>query len=126
MTVLLDELATVTVDNHRLPMPSDPRLQTLVTLLTANPADAADVKTWAKRVGLAERTLNRLLANETGLSFTRWRQQLHVILAIQHMARGASVQQVASDLGYENASSFVTMFRKVLGTSPAKYMATRR
>lgn len=125
VAVLVDELATVTVDKHRLPMPEDPRLQRLAAMLTAKPGDPADAKTWAKRIGVAQRTLHRLLVKETGLSFGRWRQQLHVILAIQAMARGASVQQVAGDLGYENASSFVTMFRKELGTPPARYMAER-
>ncbi len=123
--VLLDELAMVAIDRHRLPMPADPRLQKLVAMMTANPADSAGMKTWAKRIGVAERTLNRLLVKETGLSFGRWRQQLHVILAIQGMSRGASVQRVAGDLGYESASSFVTMFRKALGKSPARYMAER-
>lgn len=35
------------------------------------------------------------------------------------------MQQVALDLGYESVGSFVTMFRKALGTSPARYMAER-
>ena len=126
VSVLLDELPLLSVEKHRLPMPTDPRLQKLVALLTANPGDGADLKTWAKRIGVADRTLNRLLVAETGLSFGRWRQQLHIILAIQSMSRGTSVQAVASDLGYENASSFITMFRKALGTSPARYMAARR
>ena len=77
-------------------------------------------------IGVGVRPLNRLLVKETGLSFGRWRQRLHTTLAIQRMARGASVQQVASELGYGSASSFVTMFRKALGTSPARYMASRR
>lgn len=124
--VLLDELAMVAIDKHRLPMPTDARLRTLVAMMTANPADGADMKTWAKRVGVAERTLNRLLVRDTGLSFGRWRQQLHIILAIQQLSRGASVQSVAIDLGYESPSSFVTMFRKALGASPAKYIADRR
>jgi len=34
-------------------------------------------------------------------------------------------QQVAIDLGYTTSSSFVTMIRKALGTSPARYMAHR-
>jgi AraC-like DNA-binding protein len=59
------------------------------------------------------------------MSFGRWRQQLHVILALQWLTRGDSVQSVATDLGYESASSFVTMFRKLIGTSPARYMAQR-
>jgi AraC-like DNA-binding protein len=125
MRVLLDELATVAVEKHRLPMPSDPRLRRLVDAMSADPANGATTKTWAKRIGVGERTLNRLLVEETGLSFGRWRQQLHIILAIQKLSRGASVQSVATDLGYESASSFVTMFRKSLGTSPARYMASR-
>lgn len=124
--VLLDELARVAVEKHRLPMPSDPRLQRLVEEMIERPANGATMKAWAKRIGMGERTLNRVLVAETGLSFGRWRQRLHVILAIQKMSRGATVQSVALDLGYESASSFVTMFRKALGTSPARYMASRR
>ena len=59
------------------------------------------------------------------MSFGRWRQQLHIILALQWLSEGASVQSVAIDLGYERASSFVLMFRKALGTSPARYMTQR-
>jgi AraC-like DNA-binding protein len=125
VSVLLDELTTVQIEKHRLPMPSDPRLRRLADAMTADPASGATTKTWAKRIGIGERTLNRLLVDQTGLSFGRWRQQLHLILAIQKLARGASVQTVAHALGYESASSFVTMFRKALGTSPARYMASR-
>ncbi|WP_437292282.1 AraC family transcriptional regulator [Sorangium sp. So ce406] len=125
VSVLLDELATVSIEKHRLPMPTDPRLRRLVDAMTADPAIGVTTRTWAKRIGVSERTLNRLLVEETGLSFGRWRQQLHIILAIQRLSRGAAVQSVALDLGYESASSFVTMFRKALGTSPARYMAGR-
>ena len=125
VSVLVDELATVAIEKHRLPMPGDPRLRRLVDEITARPADGATTRTWARRIGVSERTLHRLLVQETGLSFGRWRQQLHIILALQRLSRGASVQSVASELGYESASSFVTMFRKALGTSPARYMARR-
>jgi AraC-like DNA-binding protein/mannose-6-phosphate isomerase-like protein (cupin superfamily) len=125
VAVLLDELAAAKVEKHRLPMPTEPRLRRLVEAMVANPADASTADTWARSVGIGERTLHRLLVKETGLSFGRWRQRLHVTLAIQRMARGASVQQVALELGYGSASSFVTMFRKAFGTSPARYMAHR-
>ena len=36
-----------------------------------------------------------------------------------------SVQTVALELGYENASGFVTMFRKAVGKSPARYLSDR-
>jgi AraC-like DNA-binding protein len=125
VTVLLDELAAAQVEQLRLPMPTDARLRRLVEQFTAHPADGATLKDWAKRMGMSERTLNRLLVQETGMSFGRWRQRLHIILALQWLTRGASVQSVAMDLGYESASSFVTMFRKALGTSPRRYMAER-
>ncbi|WP_409241906.1 helix-turn-helix domain-containing protein [Bradyrhizobium sp. NC92] len=60
------------------------------------------------------------------MSFGRWRHQLHVILALQRMARGDSVKTVALELGYENASSFVNMFRKTLGKPPVRYLAEHR
>jgi len=47
------------------------------------------------------------------------------MLAVKWLAGGASIQQVAADLGYENAPSFVTMFRKTLGTPPRRYMVER-
>ena len=47
------------------------------------------------------------------------------MLAVKWLASGASIQQVAADLGYESMPGFVTMFRKALGTSPDRYMAER-
>ena len=41
------------------------------------------------------------------------------------LAGGASIQQVVADFSYENAPSFVTMFRKALGTLPVRYVVER-
>ncbi|WP_041801362.1 AraC family transcriptional regulator [Rhodopseudomonas palustris] len=125
MAVLLDEIATAQVEDLHLPMPTDARLCALVDLMMAAPAERGSLEGWAQRAGLSERTLVRLISRETGMSFGRWRQQLGVMLAVQWLAGGASIQQVAADLGYESVPSFVTMFRKTLGTSPGRYMAER-
>ena len=69
-----------------------------------------------------------MLRAETGMSFGRfgrWRQRIQVALSILRLAQGSTVQAVALELGYESAGSFVTMFRKVIGTSPARFMAER-
>ncbi|MCA1454611.1 AraC family transcriptional regulator [Bradyrhizobium sp. BRP22] len=71
-------------------------------------------------------TGKRMLVQQTGMTFGRWRQQLSIMLALQWLAGGATIQQVAIDLGYESAGSFVTMFRKALGTTPGRYMAERQ
>ena len=125
VVVLLDELAAAQVEDLNLPMPTDARLRRIVDLMMASPADRRTMDVWAKRAGVSERTLERLISRETGMSFGRWRQQLGVVLAVKWLAGGASIKQVAADLGYESVPSFVTMFRKALGTSPGRYMAER-
>ena len=63
------------------------------------PIHRGTVRTWAIRVGLSERTLARVLIQETGMSFERWRQQIQVILAVKWLSTGMSVRQVADSLG---------------------------
>ncbi|MBJ9673083.1 AraC family transcriptional regulator [Burkholderia gladioli] len=125
IAVLLDELAMAPVEDLHLPMPRDPRLRRLAEMLLADPTDKASKGDWATRIGMSERSMSRLLMHEIGMSFGRWRRQLHVILALQRLTKGESVQTVALELGYENASGFVTMFRKAVGKPPARYLADR-
>jgi AraC-like DNA-binding protein len=125
VTVLLDEIAAAQVEKLHLPMPVDKRLRDVVEQMMASPAARGTMEAWAGRAGMSGRTFARLISHETGMSFGRWRQQLGIMLAVKWMAEGATIQQVASDLGYESVPSFVTMFRKALGTPPGRYMAER-
>ena len=125
IAVLLDEIAAAPVEDLHLPMPGEPRLRKMVDLMMAAPSDRSALDVWAKRAGMSERSLSRLIRRETGMSFGRWRQQLSAMLAVRWLGGGASIQEVASNLGYESVPSFITMFRKALGTSPGRYMAER-
>ncbi len=125
-TVLLDQLSLAPVEKLNFPMPVDAKLRKIATAMMADPSDRATIDDWGRRMAVAPRTLTRILKRETGMSFGRWRQQLHILIALQRLAQGASVQTVALDLGYEGASAFVTMFRKALGKPPARYLAERR
>ncbi|AVT12580.1 AraC family transcriptional regulator [Paracidovorax avenae] len=125
IAALLDELVEAPVEDLHLPMPRDPRLRRLAEMLLSDPTDKTSKADWATRIGMSERSMSRLLLNEIGMSFGRWRRQLHVILALQRLTRGESVQTVAWELGYENASGFVTMFRKAVGKPPARYLSDR-
>jgi AraC-like DNA-binding protein len=53
----------------------------------------------------------------------RWRQQLHIGVALQRLAAGQLVTVVAGDLGYESVSAFIAMFRRMLGTTPTRYFS---
>jgi AraC-like DNA-binding protein len=123
VVVLLDELTKMRTEQLHLPISSNPKLRQIADALMDNPADRSTMTDWGKRVAMSERTLSRLVLNETGTTFGRWRQQFHIIVALQHLSAGASVQTVAEDLGYESVSAFITMFKKALGKPPARYFA---
>ena len=125
VATMLDELVAAPVEGLHLPMPRDPRLRRLAEMMLADPTDKTSKADWATRIGMSERSMSRLLLHEIGMSFGRWRRQLHVILALQRLTKGDSVQTVAFELGYENASGFVTMFRKAVGKPPARYLSDR-
>jgi AraC-like DNA-binding protein len=120
--VLLRELPRMAVQHLHLPLSPEPRLRRIASRLTDDPSDRSTLAQWADRVALSESSLARLVVKETGLTFGRWRQQLHLIVAIRELASGASVQQVSADLGYESVTAFITMFKKALGKPPAKYL----
>lgn len=67
---------------------------------------------------MSERNLARLIVKETGLSFRQWRQQLQLIMALQGLVKGDTVQKVAHTLGYDSTTAFITMFKKGLGQTP--------
>jgi AraC-like DNA-binding protein len=126
INTMFDQLLTAPSEHLHLLMPSDRRLRRIADALLADPADNASIAEWARRFGLSERTLSRLMFRDTGMTFGRWRRQCHIMLAIERLSQGKAVQTVAFDLGYESAGAFSTMFRKTLGVSPAKYLTTRR
>lgn len=121
--VLLDELATMPMGQLHLPASDHPKIRQIAETLTADPSDRSTLAQWASRLAVSKRSLARLMVQETGLSFGRWRQQLHLIVALRELAGGATVQRVSGDLGYESATAFIIMFKKALGQPPARYLA---
>ena len=123
VAVLLDELRNAPAEPLHLPMPEDRRLRRLTDMLIDTPSLRFTIEEWGARVGASKRTLSRLFQRETGMSFVRWKQQLHVGLALQRLALGDSVTGIAIDLGYESPSGFIAMFRRMLGQTPVRYFS---
>jgi AraC-like DNA-binding protein len=121
-TLLLSALSRMPVEDLHLPLTNEPRLDLIASALVDDPSDRSTMAQWAKRVAMSENSLARLVQQQTGLTFGRWRQQLQLIIAIRSLAAGTTVQQVSGELGYESVSAFITMFKKALGASPAKYL----
>lgn len=123
---MLDQLARAPSENLHFPVPSDSRVRRIAEALIAEPANRMTIGEWARRVAMSERSLVRLITEQTGMSFGRWRQQFQVMFAIERLTEGVTVQSVAFELGYESASAFITMFKKVMGQPPGRYLAARR
>ncbi|UPJ57007.1 helix-turn-helix transcriptional regulator [Bradyrhizobium sp. 192] len=123
--VLLNELIAMPTERLHLPITRSSKLRMIADALMDNPANRRTVAEWAQAIALGERTLMRIVLAETGMTFSRWRQQLQIIVAIQKLSAGNTVQSVSEALGYESVSAFITMFKKALGKSPARYFSER-
>lgn len=119
--VLVDQIKMASKLHVSLPMPTESRLYALAHALIKAPNTDLKLGEWAKKVNMSERSFSRLVQNELGMSFGRWKQQLHIVIALQRISQGDSITTISLDLGYENASGFVTMFKKNLGKPPMSY-----
>jgi len=121
MQVLLDELRQAEATPLHLPMGRDERLLRVIEALLHDPGDTRDLTAWGRLAGASGRTLARLFASETGLTFGVWRKRLQLQEAIKQLDQGQPVTRVAFDLGYQSLSAFIEMFRRALGVPPGRY-----
>lgn len=119
--VVFDLLHPVSVHTVSVTEPVDPRAREVAEALSADPADDRPLAAWGSVVDASARTLARLFAAETGLSFARWREQLRMRAAMLLLADGMTVEGVARRVGYASASSFVAAFRRTVGVTPRRY-----
>jgi AraC-like DNA-binding protein len=122
--LILDEIRTLPSEAIGLPAPRDPRIARVARALIESPGDARTLEEWAAWTGVAPRTLTRLFAAETGHSFGAWRQRARLMRALEMLAAGTPVTTVALDLGYDNVSAFIAMFKRAHGVTPARWFAS--
>lgn len=124
--VLLDQLVLLREDGFYLPEPRDARAVKAALIARGDPENRLSLKDIARRVGASERTLDRLFCTQAGMGFGAWRRNLRLLLALERLANGEPVGMVAAAIGYENPSSFVSMFKSMLGATPARYFGVSR
>ena len=93
----------------------------IVEALLEDPTDTRTIVEWAERMGVSERTVARQFRKHTGISFVQWRQALRVHYALELMSEGMTVREVSELLGYSQPSTFITSFKRVMGTTPGAY-----
>ena len=110
-----------------IPLPHEPRCRRAADIVLGDPTGAHEIETLAREVGTSARTLSRLFASETQLSFKSWCQRARIAAAIERLSMDAnlSVKQLASDLGYASVPAFSHAFRQVTGKTPTAFSETK-
>ena len=121
MRLLLDELHALPVLPLYLPQPTDERLQRICSGIAERPDDVSTLADWAATLGIDVKTIQRLFARETGMTFGQWRQQARLLRALERLAVGDKVVDVALALGYDSPSAFATMFKRQFGETPSAF-----
>lgn len=119
--VLLDQLATQEVQQQFLPSTNHKYLAPILMAVEENPLDNTSLREWAAQVHTTERTLARHCQTELGMSFTEWRLRVRYLYSMELLREGQAVKEVALTLGYNQASPFISMFKKYSGQTPEQY-----
>ncbi|KAM9862776.1 AraC family transcriptional regulator [Leucobacter sp. BZR 635] len=120
--VILDLLAPAPQTSFGLSMPTSGHLRAIAEAVLTHPADKRTTADWAQLHGMHQRTLARQFEAETGITFTQWRIQARLQLAIRELANGAAVVSISRRLGYRNPSTFIEHFRTLTGQTPTEYV----
>lgn len=119
INLMLLELAAMTAREFDIPLPNHPGLLALCQDFLLTPTIHDPAERWAEVMFMSASTFRRHFMQYTGMSFSAWRQRACVVSALELLITGRPVNEVALSLGYENGSSFATMFRRVTGQPPS-------
>jgi len=122
MDCLLDEILAAPKQSFYLAMPQEQRIKKITHHLLAQPELNLSLSEWAHLCCMSERSMTRAFQRETGMSINQWRKKLHIIMALQWLSEGESVQRIAHRLAYDSDTSFIVMFKKFMQVSPKKYL----
>ncbi len=121
LAVIVDEIANSPSQDFVLAMPVDRRLLKIAKALVETPGDPRSMQEWATWAGIAPRTMTRHFAEETGMSFSDWRQRARLMRALELLTAGTAITSIALELGYDSLSAFIAMFKRYFGAPPSQF-----
>lgn len=121
LTVMIDEIRHTPAAPLQLTLPEDRRAKQVAGQLLAEPHGTLRQAELASRYGMSVRTLSRLFSEQTGLSFSQWRQQARILSSMALLLRGETVSKTAAQCGYDNVSAFIAAFKLRFGITPGEF-----
>lgn len=124
--LLVDLLSEAEEREMSMPLPTHPLAKTVARTLLADPGDSTELRKWASRLHVSERTIARAFAAETGHGFSAWRARVRLLAALPLLLEGLPVHTVGTRVGYGSVGGFIAAFTKEFGTTPKRYVQARR
>ncbi|GGD76867.1 AraC family transcriptional regulator [Paenibacillus nasutitermitis] len=127
-TLLLQLIVTIyrlhTDTSHAIP--SQPaRFLQLLSYLEQNYAEKLTLAHLSGRFQWSERHLQRLFKRHTGQGFNYYLQSLRIQKSCEQLrSTQLKISRIAESVGYKDLSSFMVVFRRIVGQTPGAYRQT--
>ena len=125
-SVMLDQVTHAHNKRWFAECPDDGRLTVIYQLLIRDPSNRRTLEQIAQEAGISSKTVGRLLRTHCDMSFREWRERIILGLAVNRLEQGGRVTDVALDLGYTSASSFISAFKKLTDMTPKQWFQQSR
>lgn len=89
--------------------------------LIRDPALDRTVQQWATWAHSSPRTLRRDFPADTGLTFEQWRLHCRLTAAVEFLAAGYDVDQVAARVGFASRNGLTRAFKQQFGPTPHEF-----
>lgn len=122
-TILAAQLESARTVPTSLTLPRDARAAAVAQATMNDLIGNRPLKELCHKAGASARTIQRIFLREVGTSFELWRRQARLMKAIELLVAGFSVKETASQVGYQQTSAFVSIFRDTLGKAPKAWVA---
>lgn len=101
----------------------DARVRQVLAIMRDSFSERIGLDAIAKQAGISSRNLNRLVLKETGIQPRQWLVNFRIDRAQELLKRpGASVTNVALEVGYSSLSQFIAAFRSRTGQLPSEFL----
>jgi AraC-like DNA-binding protein len=123
LKVIQFELRHTKTDTLKLRLPSATQLLAWAMAFLEAPSIKTSIDDVAAEVGMSRRAFTRHFQSQTGCTFSQWKRLAMVQRATERLAESRSVTTIAFELGYENPSAFIAMFKALRGATPRQFIS---
>jgi AraC-like DNA-binding protein/quercetin dioxygenase-like cupin family protein len=124
VAVLIDQIGMSDELPLHVPLPQSGPLRIMAERMLREPANRRLIEDWAGDFAVSARTLERRFKLETGMTIRTFRIQAKLFRALELLSQHVPVGDISDALGFEAPSTFIAMFRKAFGVTPARYLST--